>query len=319
MTYSQNYFFLSIIIPFISFDYNLKKIIASLFSSQDLEKLNKKIQVVLVCNGEKINLKKASLYVSRFYSPIFFFTFRNYTFLKGPAPSWCYGAKVARGRYVLFLASDTHVEKFYIQNFIKGVTPKLNFYLGDYSGNLLRGDIPYLESLIDYYRFFNKNDIDFRNFGFKKKAFLKILKKYFQNKFCTDVELNFVIKYFNYQLICLPNSLIFNGYPKNIFLSLKRKLKHGIGCGRIFRRFHLNYAKKIFKDKEYLLLKVYTAPFINWFHFIIIPKNCLKKLNMSKKFKLFFLNLFFSLGIILGYCLPAGFIKNYYTFHFDEK
>ncbi len=157
--------FVSVVIPFISFNQQLKRTIFSLLNSINLDR-EKPIEVILVCNSQKFDYLKYSSYIKNFHSNHFFFTLKKYDEVKGPSPSWCYGAKIAKAPYVLFLSADTYIDKLYLSKFINIFNHKIPFYLGNYCGNQSQKDIPYLESLIDRDRFVNKQNIDFRAFGF---------------------------------------------------------------------------------------------------------------------------------------------------------
>lgn len=299
---------ISIIIPFVSFTYLLKRLILSILSSRGIDQ-NKIIEIILICNSENVDLGKILANILDFQTSNFFFTLLKYTEIKGPSPAWCYGAKNTKADYILFLASDTYLDEFCLSKFINALNPEIHFYLGNYSGNKVQKGIPYLESLIDNDRFINEHKIDFRAFGCAKKVFLKILEKHYLNKFCSDMELNFVVKNCDYKIIFLPTAIVFNEYPQNIFEAVGRKIKHGIGCGRIFKNKKLSPCKMLFKSS------LDSFSYFSYFSFIVKFRG----LSFIKKIKFFILVLAFLSGLILGYIMPLKFIKRYYTFYFDEK
>ena len=305
---------LSIVIPVIEFDNRLKRLIKSIITSRGLNNCFD-IEIILICHSSPVNI--ARFFINGYpKKKNLSFKVIRYTDARGPSPSWCYGAKKAKNEYILFLAADTFLEINSIQNLLNKIDSNTCFYSLNYSYPFcINKKIFRVESIIDQERF-NCNKIDFRGFCCKRKEFISILMKYFDNKYCTDVEFNFIKDCLKLKTKRIPEAKIINFYPSNSFIAIKRKVKHGMGCGRIFRKFCLSYIPKNCSKRNYI--KFYLAPFyINWKRAFNILR-C-KKYTILDRLQVALFNIIFAFGITIGYLLPQKIIKYIYEFHFEKE
>ena len=298
---------ISIIVPFTGINSNFVRFLKSINDTKPKGK-NIQVEYLFILNKkEGSNIIKNTI-----FNKVKGIDYKIYKYTKslGPSQTWCFGIKKSNADYVWLVASDCIIAKQYettIANTIK--KNKLPFYIGDYYSSNKKGTFQNIESAIDKDRY-KRGKIDFRNFLANREEILKIIKKYFKNKYCSDAELDLLLRaimpYSNVGKIDLK---IYNNYPKRFLIAAKRKFKHGVGFGRIYKKFFLQ-TKKNNKLKDIL-----------WPFFIILdPSKFLVKTKLEKKLKplLVTLNIVFYFGMLSGYLLPRSFIKKFYIFHFDE-
>lgn len=270
-------------------------------------------ELIFVFNDKNLKIQDTKHKISRFIK-------QDFTILQdkeddsGPSRCWCAGLKVAKGEYVCFLAADLVLDRDWCLSVLKNINFESNkkFFIGNIFHSLKKDKYNYLERVemqIDRRRY-RELIVDFRNFIGEKKALLEIINNFFNNKYFTDIELDFILKNrFKINPVPLEDLVVYNKYPASFIESAKRKFKHGVGDGRICR---------MFIDK---FRKVHTAGVYDFYLGVIILFNetIRAKLSAFDRLILALFNIIFLTGMLCGIIMPRIFIKKYYTFHFDEK
>lgn len=296
----------SIVAPFWEFNLDVEGFIVALNCNHDLDKF----EIIFVAGNYQANYLKIIEQIKAVIKQDFVLLQDN-TKNSGPSRSWCLGLKAAHGEYVAFLATDTTLNIDWCTTAISRLNSISNeeFLIGNTSGSLTQSNLDKIEMHIDRRRS-NSLIADFRNFIGKRESLLHIIDKYCLGKYFSDVELDFIIrKYLHLRLTPFPELTIYNKYPSNFIEAIKRKFKHGVGYGRIC---------KVFIDR----FRKFRTAGLREFIFaasIYFKEATYANLSARNRIILTLFNTTFLSGMFLGICLPGGFVRKYYFFHFDES
>jgi len=295
----------SIIIPFRSLTGNVVK-----FIKDASKKINRsELEIIFVLGDKNIDYQETNNILKASFSGKYTLI-QDTSNISSPSRCWCLGAKQADGNYLCFVATDSILPKNFGKKLIGILNQKnkKNFILGDFTAGVEKTYLSKIEQSIDKRRLAARI-VDFRNFIIKKSIFLNILQQYFSDKYCSDVELDFIIKNKLHETPSIaPELKTYNQYPKTLAKSISRKIRHGIGFGRICKKF-IDPQREISTGgiyDFYLAIKILLKEIIQ------------AQMSLRNKLILFWLNLYFLLGMLAGIILPATFSHKYYIFHFDE-
>lgn len=298
-------FICSVIIPFKILSDNVLEFITNIAGQNNLSE----IELIFVIGDCQANYSKINTQLKGLVKNDFILLQDNIR-RSSPSRCWSIGLKVAQGEFVCFMATDTIIDENWLSILLSKLKSEKNahFLVGNITESHSKGYLSEIEKEIDKRRF-SSCIVDFRNFIANRDRLLDILNKYFNGKYFSDVELDFILK--NQLRIIptpVPELIIFNIYSETVLASAQRKFKHGVGYGRIckifidkFRRFRTHGLYEFILAVGILCKEVYYA-----------------RLSYRNKIVLTILNIIFLIGMFLGIVLPASFAYKYYTFHFDE-
>jgi hypothetical protein len=114
----------------------------------------------------------------------------------------------------------------------------------------------------------------------------------------------------------MPGARVVNSYPRTLLGCVRRKFRHGVGVGRIIRRFptpeiraKLGPAGR--KQKRDSGTSGSNLRFI--FRTIALTEGLPAKLALTAMHAIFFS------AAVLGWALPGGFARHFYVMHFDDQ
>jgi len=299
----------SIIVPFKNISDKNKEFLKSLNNINNIEQF----ELLFVLGDKELNIQKVYQKISHFIKHKFTLL-QDHENNSGPSRCWCIGLKAAKGEYICFLAADLIPDDNWCSTILKNINIKNNkkFWIGNIYNSYKKNKYNYLDMIemqIDKRRY-EELIVDFRNFIGEKKALINIINKYFNNKYFSDIELDFILKYkLKISPTPLSDLIVYNKYPEVFMESVKRKFKHGVGDGIISKKF----IDKFRKIRSFGIYDIYLG--------VVILFNETKKAKLSiiNRFILAFFNIIFLTGMLFGVFMPKYLIKRYYTLHFDEK
>lgn len=295
----------SIVVPFKNFNAETINFITALNHNQGVDNF----ELIFVIGDSLANPSEIKKYIKKVIGHDFVLL-QDKQNDSGPSRCWCLGLKAAQGEYVSFLAVDTFLEK----NWCAAVFDQLSrtdgqeFFIGNIAGSYGNKYLDKIETEVDRRRF-EGAVVDFRNFIGKRISLLQILDIFFEGKYFSDVELDFVLKKQLFKNPALLSKVaIINIYPKSFFGSVKRKFKHGVGYGRICRIFVGRFRKIYLVSLSEFVLAAR----------ILFREIKHAELSFLNRMILIVFNTVFLAGMLAGIFFPKTIIKKYYNLHFDE-
>lgn len=228
----------------------------------------------------------------------------------GAAQAWCFGISAARTDWVCLVASDSAVAPAWASSIIRSVVPDKQIYIGDYSQTKQSGVWPEVERRIDERRFAEFGRIDFRCAVLNRGFISDIIQRYFHGKYCSDSELDILVyDRLKEPVVKIPGMAVYNHYPTSTWQALKRKFRHGMGCGRIERESGCNISgegKLLALLRQFLPNRAAASTDIGMGVLTKVASSCAK--------------FTYNLGMLLGYLAPARVVHLVqYKFYFDDK
>jgi len=299
----------SIVMPFKSISKDSKEFLSALGKNKSINNF----ELIFVFSDDNLKIEEVTGVIKNFIKQDIV-VLKDTQSNSGPSRCWCLGLKAAKGRFVCFIATDLIPAENWCLSILKNINFKTDkkFWIGNIFNSYKRGEHHFLERIemqIDERRY-KELIVDFRNFVGEKKVLVNIINDYFNGRYCTDVELDFILKnILKLRPSTLDDLIVYNKYPQSFIESVNRKFKHGVGDGRI---------SKMFVDK---FRRVPTFGFYDFYLGVLILFNETKKAKLLffDRLVLVLFNIIFLIGMLFGIIMPRYFIKKYYTFHFDEK
>lgn len=293
---------IDIIIPLISIDADIQRLVQSLSSINTITA--PPVKIIFVINSKALTSIEFRQFVSPFLKKSVY-NILHYTESRGPSQAWCYGVKKSNANYIWLIAKDSFLPTNWPETLAQTTQNQYTFTIGKYYLTQDTTIFARSEKLIDFDRF-NRNTVDFRNFLVNREALMDIINRYFNNLYCSDVELDIVLKRNGIKVERSELSIL-NIYPNNLKDFFSRKYKHGISFGRIAKMVLLANNNKLTK--------------LVWpFTFFYKPKAFVvkSKVNLIEFFTIFMANFIFLIGLFYGYYLPKKLVNKYYIHYFDE-
>lgn len=288
----------AIVLPFADYTDEVRASLAALARTGDLERF----ELILVRNapdppGPEVVAEIGRILEGSAYRLL------HYPERIGPSQAWCYGLRRAAAEYACFLAVDAPVAASWAGAVFAAVDGSADLYQGDYSA--ASGDrlCDRLESAIDRVRFEGLGAIDFRNAILRRSSAVRLLDEHFAGLFASDVEIDLLRpRLAGFTVRAIPGARVVNLYPATLRACARRKFRHGVCVGRILRHRPAGMGR---------------GPKGAGFRFAARTWSMAR--GMRTRLALAAMHGIFFTGAVLGWLLPAGFARRYYTMHFDDQ
>ncbi len=290
----------SVVLPFARYTDEVRESLAAMARDGNISAF----EILLVWNNARPLDSEAEIEIRRILGGAAF-RILHYPDRVGPSQAWCHGLRHATTEFVCLLAVDAPVAPSWGSAVALSVDGTADLYQGDYSAAADNDVCARLESAIDRVRFEDLGMIDFRNAILRRTVALRILEEHFGNLFFSDVELDLLRRRMPLlSMRTVPAARVINIYPATLHRCARRKFRHGVCVGRILRRFPTKTRQGSGTSRSNLRFIALTMA---------------RTEGLSAKLALAAMHGIFFGAAFLGWALPGGFARLFYTMHFDDQ